>query len=111
MRLAVVSDVHGGLVALETVVRDLRSQAPDLVVHGGDLAVIGPRPAEVVDRVRELGWRGVVGNTDEMLWRPELHARLTTEAPGLAGWLDVLFHELAPWAAERLGPGGLGRVR
>ena len=31
---------------------------------GGDLALTGPRPAEVIDRVRELGWPGAVGNTD-----------------------------------------------
>ena len=26
---------------------------------------------EIVDRIRDLGWQGVVGNTDEMLFRPE----------------------------------------
>ena len=103
MRVAVVSDVHGNLVALEAVVRDLREQAPDLVLHGGDLAVTGPRPGEVVDRMRELGWDGVVGNTEEMLWRPDLEPALIAAAPGLAGWLQVLFRELGPWAAERLG--------
>src|SRR5207302_7945171 len=36
---------------------------------------MGAQPAAVVDRVRELGWPGVVGNTDEVLWRPEEQAR------------------------------------
>ena len=71
MRVALVADIHGNLTALEAVVADLRRRAPDVVVHGGDLALMGPRPAEVVDRVRELGWPGVVGNTDELLWRPD----------------------------------------
>ncbi|MGI8564344.1 MAG: metallophosphoesterase family protein [Candidatus Dormibacter sp.] len=67
MRLAIVSDIHGNLAALEAVIADLERQGPDLVVHGGDLALNGPRPVEVLDRVRALGWPGVVGNTDQAL--------------------------------------------
>lgn len=71
MRIAVVSDIHGNLTAFEAVLADLRQTAPDLVFHGGDLADGGASPAEIVDRVRDLGWPGVLGNTDEMLFRPE----------------------------------------
>ena len=71
MRIAVVSDIHGNLTAFEAVLADLRQTAPDLVFHGGDLADGGARPSEVVDRVRELGWRGLMGNADEMLTAPE----------------------------------------
>src|SRR5438105_1203857 len=67
MRIAIVSDVHGNLVALEAVLADLNGQSPDLIVHGGDLAFNGPRPAECVDRIRRLGWQGVRGNMDEAL--------------------------------------------
>jgi predicted phosphodiesterase len=67
VRVALLSDVHGNLLALEAVIDDLRRQSPDLVVHAGDLALSGPRPAEVVDRIRELGWPGVLGNADEVL--------------------------------------------
>jgi putative phosphoesterase len=67
MRIAIVSDVHGNLVALEAVLADLDGQKPDLIVHGGDLAFNGPRPAECVDRIRRLGWEGVRGNMDEAL--------------------------------------------
>jgi putative phosphoesterase len=66
--MAVLSDMHGNQRALEAVTDDLRRQAPDLVVHVGDLALNGPRPAEVVDRIRELGWPGARGNADELLW-------------------------------------------
>ena len=71
MRIAILSDIHGNLTALEAVLADLREAAPDLVIHGGDLADGGSRPAEVIDRIRALGWRGVMGNGDEMLSRPE----------------------------------------
>jgi len=46
------------------VVADVRRRGVDRVACGGDLALTGPRPAEVIDRVRELGWPGAVGNTD-----------------------------------------------
>jgi predicted phosphodiesterase len=103
MRLALVSDVHGNLTALEAVVADLDRRGADLVVHGGDLGLMGPRPAEVVDRVRELGWSGVVGNTDELLWRPEDHERQLERAPRLAALLELIFGAYAPDTRERLG--------
>ena len=71
MRIAVISDIHGNLTAFEAVLADLRQTAPDLILHGGDLADSGSSPIEIVDRIRALGWLGVMGNTDEMLVRPE----------------------------------------
>ena len=67
MRMAIVSDVHGNVLALEAVLADLDEVHPDVVVLGGDLALGGPRPVEVVDRLRELGWPSVLGNTDAVL--------------------------------------------
>lgn len=68
--VAVVTDIHGNLTAFEAVLADIRRVAPDLVLHGGDLADPGSSPIDVVDHIRDLGWRGVMGNTDEMLVRP-----------------------------------------
>ena len=103
MRVALVSDVHGNLTALEAVIADLDRRGVDLVIQGGDLALMGPRPAEVIDRVRELGWPGVVGNTDEALWRPDEHERLVQQAPATAPLVDLVFNTYAPDARERLG--------
>jgi predicted phosphodiesterase len=103
VRLAVVSDIHGNLAALEAVMADVSRMSPDLVVQAGDAAVLGPRPAEVVDRLRELGWPGVAGNTDEMLWDGSVRAEQLRRAPKLRSWLDLLFGVLGPWALERLG--------
>lgn len=111
MRLAVVSDVHGNLTALEAVIADIDRRAVDRVVHGGDLALMGPRPAEVIDRIRELGWPGVVGNTDELLWRPEMQARQREHAPGLVTLLRWLFEAYAPDTLERLGDERLAWLR
>lgn len=71
MRTAIVSDIHGNLTAFEAVLADIRQTSPDLVLHGGDLADPGSSPIEIVDRIRHLGWQGVMGNTDEMLIRPD----------------------------------------
>jgi putative phosphoesterase len=70
VRVAVLSDIHGNLSAFEAVLADIRQASPDLVLHGGDLCDAGSSPVEILDRVRELGWLGVMGNTDEMLVRP-----------------------------------------
>jgi 3',5'-cyclic AMP phosphodiesterase CpdA len=64
MRIAVVSDIHGNLTAFNAVLHDLKIAAPDLILHGGDLAHGGSSPAEVVDLVRTFGWPGVMGNAD-----------------------------------------------
>jgi putative phosphoesterase len=71
VRIAIVSDIHGNLTALEAVLKDLRFTSPDLILHGGDLADSGSRPAEVIDLIRDLGWGGVYGNTDEVHFHPE----------------------------------------
>jgi putative phosphoesterase len=103
MRVAIVSDIHGNLTALEAVIADISRRGVDRVVHGGDLALIGCQPAEVVDRVRELGWPGIVGNTDELLWRPDQHQSQLQSAPRLHALLRVLFDEYAPATRELLG--------
>lgn|SRR5579864_4822413 len=71
MRIAIVSDIHGNRTALEAVLGDLQKTSPDLILQGGDLADAGASPVEIVDHIRDLGWRGVVGNTDELIFRPE----------------------------------------
>lgn len=103
MRLAIVSDIHGNLTALEAVIADIERRGVDRVVHGGDLALVGCRPAEVIDRVRDRGWPGIVGNTDELLWRPEEHAVQVRNAPRLRDLLRLLFDEYAPATRELLG--------
>jgi predicted phosphodiesterase len=44
VRVAIVSDIHGNLTALEAVVADIAHHSPDLVLHAGDLADAGSSP-------------------------------------------------------------------
>src|SRR5712691_1259349 len=102
MRIAIVSDIHGNRTAFEAVLADLRQASPDLILHGGDLADAGASPAEIVDRIRDLGWQGVVGNTDEMLFRPESLQEFANQSPKLQ-LLFAAIEEMAVAAREALG--------
>ena len=67
MRIAFVADQHGNAVAFDAVIADLAAEDFDEVICLGDVAQGGPQPVEVIDRLRELGWRCVFGNSDEFL--------------------------------------------
>jgi Icc-related predicted phosphoesterase len=56
MRIAIVADIHGNRTAFEAILADLRHTSLDLILQGGDLADSGANPAEIVDRIRDLGW-------------------------------------------------------
>jgi predicted phosphodiesterase len=110
MRIAIVSDIHGNRTAFEAVLADLKQTSPDLILHGGDLADSGASPAEIVDRIRELGWDGVVGNTDEMLFAPESLRQFAKQSPGLQSVVAVI-EEIAAVTRESLGDARLAWLR
>jgi len=100
MKLAIVSDVHGNLAALEAVLEDLSASNPDQVVHGGDLVFNGPHPAECLDLIREQGWLGIVGNTDQALWTlPDTLSENTVRIFGVvaAATTSMLGRERIAW--------------
>ena len=100
MRVAIVSDIHGNRRAFQAVLADLQEVAPDLVVHGGDLAYGGAHPADIIDQLRSLGWPGVRGNTDEMLWDPESLAAFAARQPKLASLLSRMQEMIPPTLAN-----------
>jgi putative phosphoesterase len=103
MRIAIISDIHGNLTALDAVLADLRRQKPDLIFHGGDLAYGGCNPREVVDCIVQEGWAGVVGNTDEMLWNQEGRVGLEALAPKLKPLFRILFDVAGPATRTLIG--------
>jgi predicted phosphodiesterase len=100
MRVAIVSDIHGNRRAFEGVLADLRQVAPDLVLHGGDLSAGGSHPAEIIDQIRSLGWPGVRGNADEMLWAPQRLTQYAAAHPKIAPILAMVEETIAPTLAS-----------
>jgi predicted phosphodiesterase len=65
MRIAIISDIHGNLIALQAVLQDLEKQPPvDQLIVAGDLCLNGPCPREAIERVQALGCPVIQGNTD-----------------------------------------------
>ena len=67
MRVAIISDIHGNCVALDTVLAELRRHPTDQIVCLGDAVQGGPQPSEVVSRLRVLACPVVLGNADAWL--------------------------------------------
>ena len=65
MRLAIFSDIHGNLPALQAVLADIRGQQFDAVYCLGDLVGYGPFPNEVTERVRLEQIPTIMGNYDD----------------------------------------------
>ena len=93
MRVALISDLHGNLTALEAVLHDLARERPDRVLCLGDVAATGPRPRETVERLREVGCPVVMGNADAVLLGP-------IPAPEDEGTRRIL--EIDRWCSEQL---------
>lgn len=65
LRVAVLSDVHGNLNALQAVLADIDRCGPfNAIVTAGDHCLNGPDPDECFDRIMERSTHVLVGNTD-----------------------------------------------
>jgi predicted phosphodiesterase len=62
MRLAVISDIHANLDALEQVMMDIRRSKVDHVICLGDNIGYGPDPDPVVTMINDLNIPSVIGN-------------------------------------------------
>lgn len=117
MRLAVLSDIHGNLTALEAVLAHLEANGgADHLWVLGDLAAVGPRPAECVRRVKALAdaaaegekkgtFRAIRGNTDRWIvqgTRPK--AQGVEKAEDLPGMISTFRHmgDSLIWALEQM---------
>jgi len=68
-RIAILSDIHGNLPALEAVVQDMQNRSIEMTVALGDL-VSGPLwPAETAELLMKQNWIFVAGNHDRQLVR------------------------------------------
>jgi len=100
MRIAVLSDIHANLQALDAVLES--AGGVDAIWHLGDVVGYGPEPDAVVERLRSIGATGVKGNHDaaaaggsEIEWfnpdaRRAMEWTRTTISARTRAWLDAL---------------------
>ncbi len=93
MRIGLISDVHGNLIALERVLEELNSC--DEIYCAGDVVGYYPFPNEVVEVLKGYGVRSVMGNHD--------YAVVTGDFSGFNPYAE----EAGRWTRERLRPENL----
>jgi len=64
MRIALFSDVHANLHALDAVLADIKTRQVDRIICLGDMVGYGSRPTEVLERLKEVGAEMIMGNHD-----------------------------------------------
>jgi predicted phosphodiesterase len=94
MQLAIVSDIHGNLVALEALVAALAAEGITQVICLGDVVAFGPQPRQTLARLRQLDWPVVMGNTDAWLLEPKPHPKRDEDSERVT--------EIEMWSAEQL---------
>lgn len=109
MKLALIADVHGNVLALDAAIADIESHGVDRLIILGDLVQNGPRPSEALARVMELDAAGalvIAGNTDIAVVDGDYSAAYP--------WLDEVptgHSAAAEWARERLSGDQLEYLR
>ena len=71
MKIAIISDIHGNLDALASVLQDIEQENCHKIFCLGDLAMAGPEPHETLNKIKSLietkDFHIIQGNTDNML--------------------------------------------
>src|SRR3954470_464991 len=88
MRIALISDLHGNIVALRAVLEHIGRSRVDRIVCLGDVATLGPSPGPVLEALSELGCACILGNHDAFLLDPSLIHRYT-ESPLIVAAVDA----------------------
>lgn len=95
MRIGLISDVHGNLPAMETVLSDMPDV--DTIVCVGDVIGYNPWPAACVDRVRDVASVTVQGNHDRTVRTPEKYRGNQMACAGLEYALEELSEDQLAW--------------
>lgn len=101
MRVALISDIHGNLPALEAVLAAIdATPGIDALYHLGDLVGYAPWPNEVIARLRERGVAGVAGNYDSTTATDYEHCGCRYEDPRQ----EELSHLSYAWTRAHTSP-------
>lgn len=101
MKIAVLSDVHGNLLALEAVLEDIRRKSCEKILFLGDYALAGPEPGDTVNFCMSLSEHEniemIQGNTDKMIadYSEEVYENVAKGAPIMANALKQEAEQLS----------------
>ena len=71
-RIAIISDIHGNITALETVISDIEKRGINKIYCLGDSVIKCANPDKVIDLLREKCEVMILGNCDEIICRPNI---------------------------------------
>jgi len=97
MRLAIISDIHSNLEALESVLAEIRREEVEAVLNLGDLVGYNASPNECLALLQEVlqgqKWINLAGNHDLALLEPER-----------AQHFNIIAYQALMWSREQLRP-------
>lgn len=100
MRLALISDIHANLPALEAVLADIAARGIDATFHLGDLVGYAPWPNEVVALLQANRIAGIAGNYDSTVATNYKHCGCRYEDSRQ----EALSHESYAWTLRATSP-------
>ena len=110
MKLALLSDIHSNLEALDAVLEALPEVDRILVL--GDIVGYGPDPLGVIDRLQSVKARAVRGNHDQAKLDPSMLELFNPQAAAAARWtLDVMTPQSLRYLSSLPLYGRIGRHR
>jgi diadenosine tetraphosphatase ApaH/serine/threonine PP2A family protein phosphatase len=104
MRVAVVSDIHANLPALEAVLAAVDEEAPDEVWCLGDVVGYGPHPNECCAVVRERAGLCLAGNHDLAVIGTISIDAFSGDAAAAARWTQTVLTDYSRAYLESLEP-------
>ncbi len=119
MRIAVLSDIHANLAALEAAVEHVDAWKPDTVIVAGDVINRGPRPLECLAIIEErrafAGWKIIRGNHEDYVLseaedrahRPDWERKLCQHSAWTCSKVKHRLAELVAWPDRLDLPGGV----
>lgn len=96
MRIGLIADIHGNLLALEAVLTHMKAQPVDRLVCLGDVTGSGPQPRQTLQRLQSARPLLIQGNSDAWVLSPKPFP------PEIAG--AAYINEIEQWCAQQLTP-------